>query len=83
MWTVLGSGCVCLSRSGLASAWRCRASARRALARGVGSWTRAAVVAARWLSEGGFGFGCVGVLGCVGSGSGVIKPAGLALLTAL
>jgi len=75
---------VCLSRSGLASAWRCRASARRALARGVGSWTRAAVVAARWLREGGFfGFGCVGVLGCVGSGSGVIKPAGLALLTAL
>ena len=50
---------------------------------GVGSWARAAVVAARWLSEGGFGFGCVGVLGCVGSGSGVIKPAGLALLTAL
>ena len=50
----------------------------------VGSWARAAVVVARWLREGGFfGFGCVGVLGCVGSGSGVIKPAGLALLTAL
>ena len=69
--------------------WHRRGDAGRARAgrwrwREVGSWARAALVVARWLREGGFfGLGCVGVLGCVGSGSGVIKPAGLALLTAL
>ena len=82
---VLVSWCVCLSRLGLASAGRCGASARRAVALARGGQLGARGGGRGALAAGGgvLGFGCVGVLGCVGSGSGVIKPAGLALLTAL
>ena len=48
---------------------------------GVGSWARALAVAARWLLW--VVWVCVCACGCVGLGSGVIKPAVLALLTAL
>ena len=60
----VGSWCVCLSRSGLASAWRCRASARRAVALALGEG------AAGRARRGGGALAAVGfwvwVCGCVG-----------------
>ena len=71
--------------AGIGVAVRGRSASGGGAGAGVGSWTRALAVAARWLLVCWVwvwvcGFVCLGVFF---SGSGVIKPAELALLTAL